>query len=152
MFSSRIAFSATASALVISAALATSAFAVQEQQKAEAAKAGATPPPSVLVWNQKIEGGNVLVKYAHLPKNGYIVIYGADAAGKPSGDPIGSIALNAGDHRDIKVPLQSTPAAGTKLLTALHEDVDGDSKFDKAKDVALWSMDKLPSDGQFVVN
>lgn len=151
MLSSRNAFSATAFAIVASTALATSAFAVQEPQKADAAK-GATPPPSVMVWNQKIEGGSALVKYAHLPKNGYIVIYAADAAGKPSAEPLGWLALSAGDHRDVKVPLQPAPAAGTRLLTALHEDVDGDSKFDKAKDVALWSLDTLPSDGQFVIN
>lgn len=59
--------------------------------------------PTVTIFNQKPQGNSVAVSYAHLPKAGYVAIYGSDANGKPTGDPLGSVALKAGDHRDFKI-------------------------------------------------
>ena len=73
------------------------------------------------------------------------------ADGKPAGDPLGNIALKAGDHRDFKIELKAAPPANTKLWAALYEDKDGDAKLDKAKDVAFWPGAKLPYENNFVI-
>ena len=107
--------------------------------------------PTITAFDQKAQGNVVSVSYAHLPKTGYLAIYGSDAEGKPTGDPLGSIALKAGDHRDFKVELKSAPPANTKLWAALYEDKDGDKKLDKSKDVAFWPGAKLPYENRFQI-
>lgn len=107
--------------------------------------------PSVMVFGQKAQGQTVAVSYAHLPKDGYIVIYSSDKDGKPSGDPLGNIALKAGDHRDFKVELKSPPPPDSKLWAALYEDKDGDKKLDKSKDLSFWPGGKLPWENQFQI-
>ena len=107
--------------------------------------------PRVTIFNQKVEGQTVAVSYVHLPNAGYVAIYGSDANGKPTGDPLGNIALKAGDHRDFKIELKSAPPANTKLWAALYEDKDGDAKLDKSKDVAFWPGAKLPYENNFVI-
>lgn len=115
------------------------------------AATGAIAPPSVLAFDQKADGGNVTIKYAHLPRAGYLAIYNTDASGKITGEPIGHVALKAGDHRDVKVQLSKAPPASAKLRAALYEDKDGDSKLDKSKDVSFWTNGALPSGGMFQV-
>lgn len=107
--------------------------------------------PSVMAFNQKAQGQAVAITYVHLPKAGYVVIYGSDANGKPTGDALGNVALKAGDHRDIKVELKSVPAPNTKLWAALYEDKDADAQLDKSKDVAFWPGGKLPLENQFQI-
>lgn len=107
--------------------------------------------PRVTIFNQKAQGQTVAVSYVHLPKAGYVAIYGSDSDGKPAGDPLGNIALKAGDHRDFKIELKAAPPANTKLWAALYEDKDGDAKLDKAKDVAFWPGAKLPYENNFVI-
>jgi hypothetical protein len=130
-------------ALLMTPALATTAFADTRNH--------ALVDPTVTIFNQKAQGQTVSVSYAHLPKPGYIVIYGSDASGKPTGDPLGSIALKAGDHRDFKVELKAAPAPETKLWAAMYEDKDGDAKLDKSKDVAFWPGGKLPWENNFQI-
>jgi hypothetical protein len=110
----------------------------------------ATTPPSVVVFNQKLEAGNVLVEYANLPQKGYAVVYGADKDGKPIREPLGHLELEAGDHRKFKIKLSNPPPAGGKLWVSLYTDKDGKSGFDRAGDKSVWN-DQLPSDHQIAI-
>ena len=71
--------------------------------------------------------------------------------GKPGGEPIGTLHLKAGDHRDVKVPLKHRTCAGSALWTAVYQDKDGDMKLDKSKDAPFWSVTEIPADGKFIV-
>ena len=137
-------------ALLMLPALAATAHAVTSEAGAPSTQSSMSPP-SVLTFDQKPDGQSVLLRYAYLPKNGYVVIYGSGADGKPGDDPLGNIALNAGDHRDIKVKLDAAPAAKSQLWTALYEDSDVDAKFDKAKDKPLWPVGQLSHGGRFTI-
>lgn len=110
-----------------------------------------TTEPSVMVFDQTIRDGKVSISYAHLPKSGYVVVYGSSPDGKPSGEPLGHVELKSGDHRDIAIKLDSLPAARTKLWVSLYEDRDGKAGFDKGNDVALWQGGKLPLENSFVI-
>lgn len=116
-----------------------------------AAATGSIPPASILTFDQKPDGKSVTVKYAQLPKNGYIVVYGSDADGKPAKEPLGYTALKSGDHRDIKVELSAAPAAKSRLWTSLYEDKDGDSKLNPSTDVSFWADRPLSAGGMFQI-
>ncbi len=107
--------------------------------------------PSVLVFDQRHKGASVTISYAYLPKKGYAVIYGADAAGKPMGQPLAHVPLDAGDHRDITVKLNEDLQPGTKLWASLYEDRDGKQGFVKGADVSFWPDGKLPMENAFTV-
>jgi hypothetical protein len=109
-----------------------------------------TAPPSVVVLNQKLEAGNVLVEYAYLPQKGYAVVYGADKDGKPIKEPLGHLELEAGDHRKFKIKLNTPPPAGTKIWVSLYTDNDGKPGFDRSGDKSVWN-DQLPSENQIVI-
>jgi hypothetical protein len=114
---------------------------------AQAAVANA--PPSILVFNQKPAGSQVSVDYVNIPASGYVVVYAADAEGKPTGAPLGSVAVNAGSHMDLKVTLSAAPAPGTNLWASLYKDKDGKEGFDKKGDKAVWSQ--IPMQNAFTV-
>ena len=119
---------------------------------AHAATASAqTTEPSVMVFDQTIRDGKVSISYAYLPKNGYVVVYGASADGKSSGEPLGHTELKSGDHRNISVKLDRVPAAGTKLWASLYEDRDGKAGFVKGSDVSLWQGGTPPLENSFVI-
>ncbi len=140
-----------ASAALLTAVYALPASAVQSDAPAAAAQRNAsTPNPSVIVWNQKVEGKTVKLTYAYLPKDGFVVIYGSDAAGKMSGQPLGNAAIPAGDHRDVKVTLTTEPKKGSKLWATLYEKTDKNGKFDD-KDQAVWKSGELPLQNMFEV-
>lgn len=107
-------------------------------------------PPSVLAMDQKIEGKEVLIEYAYVPTNGYLILYGADKDGKKTGEPIGQLALNAGDHRKLKVQLTSVPPAGSALWASLYANVDGKPGIDPAQDKSVWAQ-AVPSENRFYV-
>lgn len=116
-----------------------------------AAHAATSPnPPSVLFFNQKAEGKSVTLEYAHLPSNGYVVIYGADKEGKPVGEALGYVELKAGDHRNVKVELNRTAEAGQRLWASLYSDRDQKPGFDKTADLPFWG-DQLPWQNQIVI-
>ena len=117
---------------------------------AHAIVAPAMTPPDITIFDQKPADGSVLVKYAYIPKDGYIVIYGAGSDGKAADDPLGSVALKAGDHRDVKIKLSEPPASKTTLWAAMYEDGDNDQKFDKGKDKPVWSA-SLPAQNRFSI-
>lgn len=106
--------------------------------------------PSVLAMNQKIQGGAVTLDYAYLPAKGYAVIYGADKEGKPVKEPLGVTELGPGDHRGVKVKLNSQPQAGSKLWISLYSDKDGKAGFNRAGDAAFWP-EALPSENHIIV-
>lgn len=107
----------------------------------------ATTQPSVLAMNQKIDNGHVVVDYAYLPSSGYAVVYGSDKDGSPLKEPLGTLELAAGDHRGIKIKLNSEPQKGSKLWVSLYHDKDGKPGFDRQGDVSYWPS-QLPSENQ----
>lgn len=113
---------------------------------AQAAVANA--PPSILVFDQK-SAKQVSIDYVNIPANGYVVVYAADAEGKPNGAPLGSLSVNAGSHMDLKVALADAPAPGMNLWASLYKDKDGKEGFNKQGDKAVWS--KLPMQNAFTV-
>lgn len=109
-----------------------------------------TTPPSVLVFDQKVSGGAVDVKYAYLPSKGYVAVLASDANGKPSGAPLGVQAITAGDHRDVKVALSGQPKTGDKLWVSLYFDSDGQAGFDAKADKPVWP-DGVPTMNTLIV-
>lgn len=106
--------------------------------------------PSVLAMSQKVEGGLITLDYAYLPTKGYAVVYGSDKDGKPVKVPLGVTELSPGDHRGVKVKLNSQPQAGSKLWISLYSDKDGKAGFDRASDAPFWP-DTPPLENQIVV-
>lgn len=117
-----------------------------------AAGAAQTPgtDPSVMVFNQKIQNGQLHVDYAYLPSNGYVVVYGSGSDGKVERSPIGHQEMNAGSHLNFKVKLDKQPAEGASLWVSIYEDKGAKAGFDKQTDASVWG-DKIPSQNQVVV-
>lgn len=130
------------------------ALAVQKEPATPAKSAmglhQSTPNPSVIVWSQKPDGNTVVLKYAYLPKDGFVAIYGSDASGHASGEAIGTSPLAAGDHRDVKVMLKSAPREGDKLWATLYENTGKSTSFDKS-DKAVWRLSDLPMQNRFKI-
>jgi hypothetical protein len=80
----------------------------------------ATPHASAIVFNQKLKGDSVSVRYAFLPKNGTLSIYEVDSSGKIVGSPLGKTDLSAGDHRDVQISLKSAPREGMRLRAVIE--------------------------------
>lgn len=119
---------------------------------ATAAAQAATPatPPSITVFDQKVQANTLSVDYAYLPADGYIVIYGADKDGNPIKEPLGHAELKAGDHRGVKIEFKSAPKTGTTLWASLYSDKDGKPGFDRSGDAPFWN-DALPMQNRFVI-
>ena len=81
----------------------------------------AATAPSVIALNQKIKNDDVSITYAYLPKDGTLAIFESNGSGKMTGKPIGQVALKAGEHRDVKVQLESQPTSGTRLRAVLEQ-------------------------------
>jgi hypothetical protein len=107
-------------------------------------------PPSALVFDQKPQSGQVMVEFAHLPSDGYVVLYAAGTDGQPIREPIGHVELKAGDHRNISVKLSTAAQSGTQMWAALYTDKDGKPGFDKTADASIWN-DDLPLENRFVI-
>lgn len=107
-------------------------------------------PPSVLVFDQKMDGNDVLIEYAYMPADGYILVYGADKNGNRTAEPLGKLALKAGDHRRFTVPLTSPPAAGAAMWASLYANVDGKPGIDRSQDKSFWAQ-ALPMENRFTV-
>jgi hypothetical protein len=110
----------------------------------------ATTDPSVIAFSQRFEKEHFVLDYAFLPSNGYAVVYGADKDGKPIREPLGIAELKAGDHRGVRIKLNSTPEKGAKLWVSLYSDKDGKPGFDRKGDVSFWQGD-LPAENQVTV-
>ena len=108
---------------------------------AAAATAHASPsltPPSVIAVDQAAKGGEIRLDYAFLPSKGYAVIYGADADGAPVKKALGVAELAPGDHRGVKVKLDSVPKAGTSVWVGLYSDSDAKPGFTKDVDASFF--------------
>jgi hypothetical protein len=82
---------------------------------------------------QSIGDGSVEVVAAALPDDGYLVVR-SEAGGEP-GPVVGHVALAAGEHTDVTVPLD--PPAGSDGTARLHAELytdDGDGRFDPESD------------------
>ncbi|RUP09580.1 hypothetical protein [Hyphomicrobium sp.] len=124
------------------------ASAVQEQGDAAAVK----HPASVIVFDQKIDGSAVKLSYIFAPDKSHAVVYGSDQNGRHTGKALGSVAVEPGDHRDIKIPLKTEAKSGDKLWISIYRAQDGGTAFDAEKDVSYWAQDEhLPSTNGFVV-
>ncbi len=117
---------------------------------AHAGTQGAATEPSVMVLNQKVSGGELLVEYVYLPEKGYAVVYGASQDGKPIREPLGHVELGQGSHTKFKIKLNQEPAPGTTLWVTLYTDKDGSAGFDKQADASIWG-DKLPYENKVTI-
>lgn len=124
------------------------AYAVQNPAMNSAASA--TIHPSVIVFDQKPVNSAVKLTYVYVPAKSFAVVYGSDQKGKESSEAIGSVAIEAGDHRDLKIPLTGEAKPGAKLWISLNE-AKGGNTFDQKNDVAYWASGDLPAANSFIV-
>ncbi len=151
MLKARHAFPLAASALALAIVAATlPASAVQKDDAKAPASPVAQTEPSVVVFNQKADGKTIKLSYAFLPMDGYAAILASGADGKPTGQPIGHVALKTGDHRDVKVTFDAEPKAGTNYWVALYTEGGTDGKLDD-NDKPLWQLSQLPHENMFTV-
>ena len=67
-------------------------------------------------------------------KAGYLVVHEADATRSEASKIIGNVAVKVGESGTTRqIPLMSDVQTGSKLILMLHEESNGDTKFD-AKD------------------
>ena len=85
------------------------------------------------VADQSIKNNSVNVNSASVDKPGYLVVHLAD----PNGKIIGALAVPAGEHKNLAVPLTAQVVPGTQLIVMLHDESDGDTKFDANDKPAL---------------
>lgn len=78
-------------------------------------------PPSIIAMNQKPKGGDVSITYANLPEKGTLVLFEGDRNGQMGKTRVGKVALDAGDHRNIKVQLSPMPRNGARLFAVLEQ-------------------------------
>jgi hypothetical protein len=102
-------------------------------------------PPAITVADQSIKNNSINVDSASVDKLGYLVIHLAD----PNGKVIGVVAVPAGEHKNVAVPLTVEVTPGTQLVVMLHEESDGDTKFDANDKPAL--VDGAPVTGSLTV-
>jgi hypothetical protein len=78
------------------------------------------PLSDIIALNQKPAGDAVSISYAFLPQNGTLDIYALDQSGKIGKKPLGKISLNAGEHRNVKIELNSSPKVGMRLRAVIE--------------------------------
>ena len=109
------------------AAVSLPANAIQEQMPPANA---AAISPSVVVFDQKFDGKSVKLDYVYVPKKSFVVVWGSDAKGQPGGEPLGSMTIEPGDHRNINVELTGKAAPGAKLWVSLNDASKSKGAFD----------------------
>lgn len=92
--------------------------------------------------DQKVANKSVIAASVSASKAGCLVVHKADATGTKPGKIIGDVAIKAGENTDVTVPLTSDVKAGSKLILMLHEESDGDAKFDD-KDKPVMNDGKM---------
>jgi hypothetical protein len=127
------------------ASLVQPAFAMQEP-----GSGAASTPASVIVFDQKLNGSDVKVSYVYAPEKSFAVVYGSDQSGKLSAKALGSVALDPGDHRDVKVPLTEQVKSGDALWVSLYRAKGDGATFDSANAISYWTNESLPSTNGFV--
>lgn len=127
------------------AVVAMPSHAMQDEGTANTA-AAATVPASVLVFDQKLDAKSVKLSYVYVPEKSLAVVY-ADGAEKK--EPLGTLAVAPGDHRDLKIALANEPDKGSKLWVSLYRDKDG--KAERKAENSYWTDAQLPADSGFIV-
>ena len=94
------------------------------------AGAASAATDAISAKDQKVEKNSVTVASVTASKVGYLVVHEADATGTKPGKMLGNASVKAGENKDVTVPLTSEVKAGSKLILMLHEESDGDTKFD----------------------
>jgi hypothetical protein len=112
--------------------LTASAIALATLLGAGTAMAATGFPPSVIALNQKEKAKGVSITYARFPQKGTLAIYGSDANGRMAKTRLGQVAIDAGDHRNVKVALSQSPKPGSKLW-AVVEHANGNAFKDHGK-------------------
>lgn len=100
--------------LMLSPVLPAVGYAAQSKVEAQTA-------PSIIAFNQALKNDQVTVKYAYLPADGFLEVFGATGNGSRGDKPIGRIELKAGDHRDVAVKVDSAPPKGSSLWIGLAD-------------------------------
>lgn len=112
--------------------------------------ANAATAPSILVLDQKAENGEIVIEYAYLPADGYIVLYGVDKSGNAVRVAVGHASLKAGSHVKVPVKMDAAAASGSEMWATLYADKDQKPGFDKTADASIWN-NALPLANKFVV-
>lgn len=112
--------------------------------------AGDVTDPSLIVFDQRAGGNEVRFSYVYLPHDGYVAIYGSDDEGNVTGDVLGYVPLEAGDHQNVTVEIDQELESGMTLWASLYRDDDGDRKLDKREDSPFWPNGK-PLENRFGV-
>jgi len=86
-----------------------------------AAFAASSTPASIIAMSQKPKNNSVTITYAFLPKAGSLDVYAASRSGKREGKPLASVALKAGDHRDVEMKLTPVPDKGARLVAVIEQ-------------------------------
>jgi len=132
--------------LVPAIAILFGAFAVVPSVGAQNSPQAQVPPypPSVTVLDQELKSDEVSVTYAFLPKDGKLTILSGDPEKMSDASVIGSVDLQAGDHRQVKVPLTDAPKPGTQLWAQVDkgkgEAVEPFSKADERAQQSFMTM------------
>jgi hypothetical protein len=69
----------------------------------------------------KGEENGVSITYAYFPRKGTLAIYGSNARGQVGKTRLGQVAIDAGDHRNVKIALSQSPKRGTKLWAVVQQ-------------------------------
>ncbi len=104
----------------------------------------------VVVTEQK-PGNTVTVSQVHLAAPGFVVIH-EDTNDVPGAILGSSAALSAGDSAQIKITLSRTVKDSEKLHAMLHNDIDGNGKFDASIDMPVQSALGGPIEGWFTIS
>ena len=94
------------------------------------AGAASAATDAISAKDQKVANKSVTAASVAASKAGYLVVHEADATGTKAGKILGNASVKAGENKDVTVPLTSEVKAGSKLILMLHEESDGDTKFD----------------------
>jgi len=77
-------------------------------------------PASIIARNQKPKGDAVSITYAFLPKGGTLDVYAVSSSGKMGTNPLGTVKLDPGDHRNVSVSLNPMPKKGERLRAVIE--------------------------------
>jgi len=93
---------------------------------------------NAVVVNEQKPGNTVTGSVVYLSAPGFLVIHETFAGN--AGAIIGASApLPSGENKNVKVNLARASKDGEKLIAMLHNDVDGNGKFDAAIDTPVQS-------------
>jgi hypothetical protein len=106
---------------------------------------------NMIIVNEQKPGNSVTIAQVHLAAPGFVVIH-EDKDGA-AGEILGSSTLlPSGDSGQIVVSLSKSLSDATKLHAMLHNDTNGDGKFDSSVDMPVPSQLGGPIDGLFEIS